>query len=231
LPDFKKSIYESSVLSQLIGRLSLKNYLRRKQFSDDESIPIELPTVLKEALKWFQSKGVINKLEFIKLSAEQRWKSFTVAKVTEDSILEGFKGKIIDYLDMGKTLNEFTSDIYFNLDKLGLTKLNNYHLNTVFVTNALSGYSEGRKQVVDKLSTEEFPFRQVVGVGDDRERESHLEIDGFTAPKDDPVWEWLKTPFSWNCRCEIVPVHRSEGATASVYVPDIRGKKGFEFLS
>ena len=153
-----------------------------------------------------------------------------MAKVSDEAILEDFKKKLNDALESGMTIDEFRMDMDKVFDSMGVTKLNPFHLDTVFLTNAMTGYGEGRKQVVDSLSVDEFPYRQVTTADDDRVRDPHEELDGFTAPKDDPIWGWLKTPFSYKCRCRIDPVHVSEGLRPSGYVPDVRGKKGFEFL-
>lgn len=42
-------------------------------------------------------------------------------------------------------------------------------------------------------------------VGDDRVRPEHAELDGFTAPPSDPVWDIIFPPNDWNCRCTAIP--------------------------
>jgi len=246
LPEQADAIYEVLVLSHLIGRMDIHIHIRRgRKFSaptdtDTDAAMFDefgLPDILERALEWFVSKGVIVKEEFIKLAAEMRWQSFTVARTGDTAILDAIKERLTGALESGIGIDEFRSDIDKVFDAAGLTQLNPWHLDTVYQTNVFSGYGEGRKQVVDELSIDEFPLRQVVTVGDGREseggrvRDEHADLDGFTAAKDDPIWEWLKTPFSYRCRCMIVPVHVSEGLEPSGYTPDVRGKKGFEFLN
>jgi SPP1 gp7 family putative phage head morphogenesis protein len=235
LPGQADAIYETLVLSNLIGRANVKHEIVEKihEFSlRGNGIQFdELPDILDRALEWFVSKGVITKEEFVKLSAELRWQSFTVARTGETEILDQIKAKLTEALKSGIGIDEFKADIDKVFDAVGVSRLNPWHLDTVYQTNTFSGYGEGRKQIVDELSIDEFPLRQIVTVGDDRVRDEHAELDGFTAPKDDPVWEWLKTPFSYRCRCKIMPVHVSEGLSPSGYVPDVRGKRGFEFVS
>lgn len=36
---------------------------------------------------------------------------------------------------------------------------------------------------------------------DERVRPSHRRLHGFTAPKDDPIWQKLRPPIDYNCRC------------------------------
>ena len=244
MPDQADAIYIVSVLSQLIGRDqahqeadAIRRGIKFYAPTDEVFADFELLDSLARALEWFRSKGVIDKLEFIKLAAEERWKSFTVARVGDETILDVIKSRLTEALDSGIGIDEFRSDIDKVFDAAGLSQLNPWHLDTVYLTNTFSGYGEGRKRVIDDLSLDEFPLRQVVTVGDGREseggrvRDAHADLDGFTAAKDDPVWDWLKTPFSYRCRCMIVPVHRDEGLSPSGYVPDVRGKRGFEFLT
>ena len=245
MPNQADAIYVVLVLSQLIGRYEIQKQVdakRRGKFVEKihefslqnetmDFIEFHLPDILDRALDWFRSKGVIDKMRFIKLAAEERWKSFTVARVGDETILEKIKEKTTEALESGIGIDEFRGDIDKVFDAVGVSRLNPFHLDTVFLTNTFSGYGEGRKQVVDELSIDEFPLRQVSTVGDDRVRDAHKELEGFTAPKDDPMWNWLKTPFSYRCRCEIVPVHVSEGLSPSGYIPDVRGKRGFEFLT
>jgi SPP1 gp7 family putative phage head morphogenesis protein len=240
LPDQQPAIYETLVLSQLIGRYKAKRESdAKKNNSFAETIresslqwfdEYKLSDILTRALEWFRNKKIIQKDEFIALAAEQRWKSFTVARVADEELLGKIKDKVAEAMDSGLALDEFKNDIDKAFDAVGVSNLNPYHLDTVYLTNTFSGYGEGRKQVIDDLSIDEFPLRQVVTVGDDRVRDEHKLLDGFTAPKDDPVWNWLTTPFSYRCRCEIMPVHISEGLSPSGFMPDVRGRKGFEFL-
>jgi len=228
----RDEIYETLVLSHLIGRYEMMRYARKKgktQFADDDLF--DLPDILKKALDWFSKRKVITKLKFMKLSAEARWQSFTIARVSDKKVLDDIKTKLTDALKSGITIDDFRMDIDKTFDAVGVTKLNPFHLDTVFLTNAMTGYGEGRKQVIDDLSDDEFPYRQVVTVGDDRVRDAHAEIDGYVADKNDSVWTWLKTPFSYRCRCGIWTVHKSEGLTPSGYIPNVRGKQGFEFLN
>lgn len=164
------------------------------------------------------------------MTAKMRLKSFSFARETDDSILEMVREKIQNYIESGQRIEDFVKEIDSEFDKMGLTKLNPYHLDNIFLTNTQNGYSFGREKIIDELDEDEFPYRQVLAVGDSRTRDSHNQLDGFVAAKKDPVWDWLKTPFSYRCRCKISPVHRDEGLTPSGYIPDVRGKKGFEFL-
>jgi SPP1 gp7 family putative phage head morphogenesis protein len=212
----------------LVGRYEVKREIAIK--SGESFAEIKLPDILTQAINYFRSLKVINWFEYQLMTAQMRRKSFSYARQTDETVLEMVREKIQNYIESGKKIEDFTKEIDGAFDSLGLTKLNPYHLDNVFLTNAQNGYSQGREKVIDDLDIEEFPYRQIMTVGDNRERPSHTRLDGYVAVKNDPVWDWLKTPFSYRCRCKISPVHRDEGLTPSGYIPDVRGKMGFEFL-
>lgn len=225
-PDSGKRIYEASVLAHLIGRQAILKETKPGNFADADF----LPDVLRLALDFWVKKKVISRSEFLALALELRWDAFNVARVEKTTILGLLKEKIEKYVTDGGVIEDFVKDADMAFDALGVTKLNPFHLETVFLTNTMTAYSAGRKKLMDTLPDDEFPLRQVMAVGDDRTRDGHLAIDGYTAASSDPVWDWLKTPFSYCCRCRIRPVHVSEGLAPSGYTPDVRGKKGFEFI-
>ena len=178
------------VLSHLTGRYQAQREADAKRrnadtFADDD---YDIPDILSRALEWFRSKKVITKLKFLKLSAEMRWKSFTVAKVSDEKILGNIKDKMDEAIESGIGIDEFRQDIDKVFDKAGVSKLNPYHLDNVYLTNTFSGYGEGRKQIIDECSIDEFPLRQVITAEDERVRSAHRLLHEFTAPKDDPVW-------------------------------------------
>ena len=203
---------------------------RRMYFAEPPLFDLALDDILGLALDYFEGLKVITKAEFAKLSAKKRWKSFTIARRESKFLIDDIRVRLVDHLKEGKAIDEFVSNIDSYLDTLGFTKLSPYHLETVFRTNSANGYGAGRLTIMNRLGDDEFPYRQVLAVGDNRTRDAHMELDGYVAEANDPVWSWLRTPFSYNCRCKISPVHIDEGLTPSGYTPDVMGKAGFDFL-
>lgn len=52
---------------------------------------------------------------------------------------------------------------------------------------------------------------QFLTVGDERVRKAHAALDGFTAPRNDPIRRRLRPPLSHGCRCTRTLVHKDEG--------------------
>ena len=53
----------------------------------------------------------------------------------------------------------------------------------------------------DIQSNTTFTSITIRTAGDERVRDSHSRYEGFTRPKNDPIWNSFWPPFDWNCRC------------------------------
>ena len=187
--------------------------------------------ILAEALRLLDERQVLTIAEYKKLEAAIRKRAFSMALAADEVILTSVADKIAAAVADGDAWRDVLENMHGVFDAAGVTQLNDYYLANVFRSNSMTAYGEGRRKVMESLDGDEFPFRQVTGIADDRQRDGHTEVDGYTATADDDVWTWLVTPFSYECRCTIRPVHKSEGLTESGYVPDVRGRAGFEFLT
>jgi SPP1 gp7 family putative phage head morphogenesis protein len=88
-------------------------------------------------------------------------------------------------------------------------------------------YNEARLKEFTGLDEGEYPYLRIEIVDDDATRQSHRELAGYTRRRGDPVWNWLRPPFEFNCRCTVRVVHVSEEVEESDWVPD---RSRYEFL-
>lgn len=51
------------------------------------------------------------------------------------------------------------------------------------------------------IQSSSFTSITIRTAGDERVRDSHSRYEGFTRPKNDPIWNSFWPPFDWNCRC------------------------------
>lgn len=65
-------------------------------------------------------------------------------------------------------------------------------------------------------------------VGDDRVREDHAVLDGFTAPKDDPAWDTRLPPNGWNCRCIVIEIYEGDEDLFTGQSPGADADPGFD---
>lgn len=83
--------------------------------------------------------------------------------------------------------------------KLITVGLDRYDPRVALQAAVRSTYSAGRYERAMKApSISHFIYRTI---GDARVRDSHRRINGFAAPKTDPVWNTLFPPNGWRCRC------------------------------
>ena len=110
------------------------------------------------------------------------------------------------------------------MEKAGINALEGNHLETVIRNNVLGQYSEARERLYNDLDEEEFPTKSVLPIMDSATREGHKKLYKFTRPKNDPIWDILKTPFAHNCRCIIVANTKDTSPPISNWTPDLTGK-------
>lgn len=197
----------------------------------------EIPSAYDEAVRFFLSKLILPKSEFEKLEAEARRRAFTVYLDSRTVILEAVKASLEAALESGMAREEWAADIAGVFDRAGITEVNPHYLDTVFLTNIQEGLNRGKDAIYEETDPEEFPMFTWFTVGDERVRDSHVDLDGFTWERNDPIWDLLKPPLSYRCRCGRSLVYREEGLTpsspakyAEIFARAQTGGRGFEFV-
>ncbi len=227
------------MLGDLTGRYLATRLIndKRNRFFDERGRSLkfddlDIPSAFDEAVAFFLEKGVISKNEFKKLSAEARRKSFSLVADSRVYILAQIKEMLSRFLKEGGTVGAFRDEMFGFFEQAGVTARNPFYYDLVFQNNIQESLARGKDAIYEEADDEEFPFRQFLTVGDDRVRTSHAEIDGFTAPKNDPIWLRLKVPLDHGCRCSISLVHKDEGATPwdPANYPSLTGR-GFGFVN
>jgi len=168
----------------------------------------------------YLARGVISKSEYDLLSEEMKRKAFALSGVEAETTLKSIKDKIQEVLAGNLSNLDFESAVESIFDTAGLTIRSASRLETILRTNLQTTYGEGRFKVFDELDADEFPALQIVSIMDSRVRASHAALNGFTRYKTDPIWGKLRTPFSFNCRCAIKAIHKSELFTITEKEPD-----------
>jgi len=201
------------ILADLYGRNDMNDLMgkmKAKEFQADD-----IPTAYDEAVKFFISKNIITKNEFLKLDKKSRKFAFTVAKIDSQRLLDDIKKSIDNALATGIPTAEWLANVDTIFMNSGMHALNDYHLKTVFRNNMQTALNEGSMAMMKQSDISEFPLWQYVTTLDGRERKSHRDNNEYTAPANDPVWKILQPPLDHNCRCRIRPVHISENLKAS----------------
>lgn len=123
-----------------------------------------------------------------------------------------------------KPYEEFKRD----LEKLGSQYANRY-LQAEYNTALQSGRNAKAWEAFEH-NKERFPNLEYRTQGDDRVRDEHEALNGFTAAIDDPVWNSIAPPSGWNCRCYLVqtagPVSKETPDWKKSVAPEFRHNPG-----
>ena len=170
------------------------------------------------AIKYFKNKN--NKLSWdwheVWQSAHQ--KTFTVAKLMNENILQDIRDSLDKALAEGQTFQQFqkelkatlqkkgwwgeqfVGDSQGNIEKVEMGSLS--RLKTIYQVNMQTSYMTGRyKTQLDNADNR--PYWQYVAVMDKRTRPEHAELNERTFRYDDPFWDSFYPPNGWRCRCRV----------------------------
>ena len=146
-------------------------------------------------------------------TAEEFFRNYAlrVAHVEEQALLDLMKERLTKALSEGTTFVDFQDGLEEIFKAHGVTPLNPSHLNTVFSQNLSTAYEAGHYiQARRPELAEAFPLYQYNTMQDLEVRPSHRAMDGYTASRNDPIWDIWWPPAGFGCRCEVDLLHQME---------------------
>jgi len=176
----------------------------------------------KSSLEWFEKLDVLDKPSFSRATDAIKRRSFTVAGVVGDQMLQVIHADLFKAIKAGEDLREFSKRIRPRLQDAGFVAslrdlgngqkaLSASHLETVFRTNTLNSLNTGRFVHQSSASVvAAFPVWEIRAINDTRTRHTHLELDGKKLLATDPFWVRAYPPFGFQCRCRVVPRTKKE---------------------
>ena len=213
----QKMITTGSVYGAYVHKEQIRSQIEDKLINFAVEDDFTMKTGFQGAKEFFIDKKVIDIDKYNSLSNTAKETAFSVAKLTDLTVTEHLRDLITTAIDEGMDLAEYQAQVAEMVAKVGITPLNPYYIENVFRTNLLSTYNIGHRRAgLDDLNTVAFRF---LAVGDSRTRDTHLDLSGTTAPKNDPIWDQITPPLDYQCRCTIISL--------SQYYLD--NKKGFEY--
>ena len=158
----------------------------------------------KEAIDIFVRRRVLDPETFYALGREARDRSFTVSRLAEQAQIDVVQESLAEALTEGWDLDSWREDVAARFSDAGWTgeEPKGWHAETVFRTNIMSAYSQGRRAQMEEV-IEARPYWQTFGIDDSRTRPNHLAAQRVVLAADDPIWDEKFTPWSWNCRCGV----------------------------
>jgi len=192
---------------------------KRMRFSDIDLAP-------REGLEKLGKKAVVSKAEFTRMAARERMRSWTIAGVVENDLLNTSRSLLVRGIDEGWTLPEYAkafrdANVQYTGTDYGVAAkkgeaIKPWHLETIIRTNFSTVYNDSRWVMMNHPDVIEFvPAYQYSAILDTRTRPSHAAMDGKIYPRDDPIWLRWKLPAGYSCRCYLVPVTSNHPFTVS----------------
>ena len=153
------------------------------------------------ALDAFRTRAPLSREVFDRLSEQARARAFTVSGDLLDGALEKVHKALARQIGEGAALRDFRKVVAEGLETAGWTPLNPSHLETVFRTNVLTAYNDGRfAQVTDPDVMALRPYTQTMTVDDSRVRDNHEPLHLKIFRTEDLTRRDLP-PWGYNCRC------------------------------
>ena len=154
---------------------------------DDNVVRVAFDLIPQEALKFLREKAL------------------TIAGIEHQQVLLDVRKLLIQAIQEGRTFDELKTEIDKLFENYGITKLNPWHLETIFRTNTFTSYAVGQLEQA-KSMTDQFPLWRYSAIKDSRTRPEHLALDGNIYK----VGEGPVPPIDYNCRCTAIYLHISQ---------------------
>lgn len=182
----------------------------------------------EEAVAFLRGKGLVVSDSWLDLWQAAHRRAFTVAQSAGYDVLQDIRDALVDSMDQGKTLKQFTDDLRPVLQSKGwwgkaidpktgeITKTygdsgkpvelgSPRRLKLIYEQNLQTAFMAGRyRSMKDGAAT--HPYWQYVAVLDSRTRPSHRAMHGRVFRHDDPAWSVAYPPNGWRCRCRARPL-------------------------
>lgn len=153
-----------------------------------------------EALQWFLSKKIISPEQFKRAQAIIKAISFSVQGLEEKGVILAVRDAIRRAMSEGLNFRQWVKYVSKIFDALGVTPLKPWHLETVYRTNLASVYGIAKREMI--MEDDNVVSCEYFAIMDERVRNEHAAMNGFVAPKNDPIWDTWWPPNDYNCRCQ-----------------------------
>jgi hypothetical protein len=179
--------------------------------------PVSRYRFAEEAIDWLQTRGVFPEAEIDATRRQHERQGLILAHVVGEMAMESVRGQLADAIANGSDVVAFVRK---NKDVLGLDER---ELRTFYRTNLGIAQAEGQKRVLSvPLVGNEFPYVLYTAVHDSRVRDDHILLESLglngtpVYRREDPVILKFWPPWSWNCRCLVVPLSAEDAAARGV---------------
>lgn len=180
----------------------------------------------REAIKYFESKGLRPTFSYLEMQRDEHNKALTVAKMMDMDMLQDVHDSLTHAMKKGWTYEEWSDRIIPILQANGwwgrqevtdpvtgktiIKELGSPHrLKTIFRTNMQQAYMVGRWQQIMQTAKER-PYLRYDAIDDSRTRPKHRKWDGTILPFNHKWWRTHYPPCGYNCRCSITQFSKAD---------------------
>lgn len=174
----------------------------------------------REAIAFFQHKGLRETFRWTDALKEEHTEAFTVAKMMDLDLLETVRQSLDDALANGTDFASWREGIEPRLKEAGwwgrkmvtdpatgeqvAANLGSAsRLQTIFRTNMQTAYAAGQwQQIIDQADN--APYLMYHAIDDYRTRPAHRKLNGIIRKVTDAFWRIFYPPNGWNCRCSVI---------------------------
>jgi SPP1 gp7 family putative phage head morphogenesis protein len=171
---------------------------------DDNIVRVAFDLIPEEALKFLREKAL------------------TIAGVEHQQALLDVQKILVQAVQQGRTFDQVKAEIDKLFENYGITKLNPWHLETIFRTNIFTSYAVGQEEQARSM-IDQFPLWRYSAIKDFRTRPEHLALDGSIYK----VGEGPVPPIDYNCRCTAIYLHVSQVESQGLKPLDWEGDPDF----
>lgn len=184
------------------------------------------PVAPEDAIKYFGSKVVMSKADYMALVEEVRSIAFTVSRVSKMEMITDAYNLVNDAIKSGISTGEFVKQFDALYDSKGWDTLDRWHTELILNQNASTAYSVGRYEQMAG-SEKEFPWWgfSVVGQGS---TDICLQLQGKVYPAGHAVFRTFWPPNHFGCRTSVYPISKYDSPGPISYdIPPIKPPDGF----
>jgi SPP1 gp7 family putative phage head morphogenesis protein len=177
------------------------------------------PNRFDEAIDWHRKRTGITKDEYNALSEAARQRAFTIAGVTQASLIREIQDSLTQALENGQSLDDWKAVALPKLTKAWAGSVENpsVRADTIFRTNVQHAYSAGRHaQLTDPVTRKIRPYWLYDSVIDGRTTAGCRSRNGVLLHQDDPWWNNNYPPTHFNCRAIARSLRRSEAEARGI---------------
>lgn len=190
--------------------------------------PSASPDAFAEAVAAWRKRIPVTDEELAQLTEELRPFAFTVASTTQADMVQQVYEALDTAIAQGTTFEDFKEDISNRLGDSWSEASEAPSLETVFRTNVLTAYNDGRDEIIDSAK-ETHEYLRFDAIHDDRTTEECLALNGTILPVDDSFWDTHRPPIHFNCRSILTPLRLEDAEKEGISdkAPDVDPDDGF----